>query len=102
MSQRNIFIVNAYQVDGQGNYSKLNGYPMAFDSASYGNNIDTALKRATGAFASAWSNFCNVDGKQVQTVTLDEISGAHIDQKTVGKIADVEDPAPEEPEGEGT
>ena len=54
---RNIFIVDAYQVNGQGTYDHINGYPKVFDSESYEGNVDTALKRAQGSFASTWSGF---------------------------------------------
>ena len=81
---RNIFLVDAYQVDGSGVYAHLNGYPKVFDSESYEGNVDKALLRATGAFADAWSGFCNVDNKQIQTVTLMDITGFQIDKKCVG------------------
>ena len=81
---RNIFIVDAYQVDGQGTYSHVNGYPKVFDSASYDNDVDKALKRANGSFADTWSNFCNVDNKQIQLVTLTDIFGNQLDKKCIG------------------
>lgn len=81
---RNIFIVDAYQVDGQGAFAHINGYPKVFDSNSYGGDADLALKRATGSFANAWSGFCNVDNKQIQTVVLYDIHGFRLDEKTIG------------------
>jgi hypothetical protein len=81
---KNIFIVDAYQVDGQGTFAHLSGYPKIFNSESYDGDVDKALKRATGAFAAAWSDFCNVDNKQIQTVVLYDVHGTRIDQKTLG------------------
>ena len=81
---KNIFIVDAYQVDGSGTFAHISGFPKTFNSESYQGDVDTALKRATGAFASAWSGFCGVDNKQIQTVILYDIHGTLIDRKTLG------------------
>jgi len=83
---RNIFIVDAYQVDGQGAYSHITGYPKAFDSNDYNNDVDVALKRANGSFASTWSGFCAVDNKQLQLVTLMDINGNLLDKKCLGTV----------------
>ena len=89
---RNIFIVDAFQVNGEGTYAHINGYPKVFDSNSYDNDVDKALKRANGAFASAWSSFCAVDNMQIQTVTLADIFGNQIDRKCLGSFP-AEEPA---------
>ena len=81
---RNIFLVDAFQVNGEGAYSHISGYPKVFDSNDYNNDVDVALKRANGSFASTWSGFCAVDNKQIQTVTLTDILGNQIDKKVVG------------------
>jgi len=81
---RNIFIVDAFQVDGQGAYAHINGYPKIFDSNSYDNDVDKALKRANGSFAATWSDFCSVDNKQIQLVTLTDIFGNQLDKKCIG------------------
>lgn len=90
---RNIFIVDAFQVNGEGVYSHISGYPKPFDSDDYDHDVDKALKRANGSFASTWSGFCAVDNKQIQTVTLTDILGNQIDKKVVGGF-----PADPEPE----
>ena len=89
---KNIFIVDAYQVDGNGAFTHINGYPKTFNSASYEGDVDKALKRATGAFADAWSGFCAVDNKQIQTVILYDVHGTYIDHKTLGDFP-AEEPA---------
>ena len=81
---KNIFLVDAYQVDGQGTYAHINGYPKPFSSESYDGDVDKALKRAQGAFASAWADFCSVDNKQIQMVTLMDIHGTQLDRKCLG------------------
>ena len=83
---RNIFIVDAYQVNEQGTYAHINGYPKVFDSESYEGNVDTALKRAQGSFASTWSGFCAVDNMQLQLVTLMDINGDLLDKKCLGTV----------------
>ena len=91
---RNIFIVDAYQVDGQGAYAHINGYPKPFDSESYEGDVEKALKRANGSFAETWSGFCNVDNKQIQLVTLTDIFGNQLDRKCIGNFP-VETPTEE-------
>lgn len=81
---RNIFLVDAFQVNGEGAYAHINNYPKVFDSNSYENDVDKALKRANGAFADAWKGFCSVDDKQIQLVTLTDILGNQIDKKCIG------------------
>ena len=83
---RNIFIVDAFQVDGQGTYAHISGYPKPFDSTSYDNDVDKALKRAEGSFARTWSGFCAVDNKQIQVVTLTDIFGNQLDKKCLGNF----------------
>lgn len=97
---RNIYIVDAYQVDGSGKYGHLTGYPKTFDSESYEGDVDKALRRATGAFADAWSGFCNVDNKQIQTVTLMDITGFQIDSKCIGAFPPEPAPEPETEQAE--
>ena len=81
---RNIFIVDAFQVNGEGVYSHISGYPKPFDSNDYNNDVDLALRRANGAFAGAWQTFCNTDNKQIQMVILYDILGNKLDHKLVG------------------
>lgn len=84
---RNVFIVDAHQINGDGAYAHINGYPRTFDSESYDGDVDKALKRATGAFATAWAGFCAVDNMMLQNVTLSDITGFLIRKETVGKLS---------------
>jgi len=88
---KNIFIVDAYQLDGEGGYAHRSGYPKAFNSDAYDQNVDTALNRATAAFATAWAEACNTaEQKQLQTCTLMDITGLQLDRKCVGAIVEPE------------
>lgn len=101
--QRQIFEVYAKVVDANGSYNTLSGYPKVFDSRSYDNDVDKALKRAMGEFAETWGAFCKRDDRQLQLVLLMSADGYIIDKKVVGAIAPLPDPEPEpeqEPEGE--
>lgn len=103
---RNIFEVYATVVDANGSYNTLSGYPKRFDSRSYDNDIDKALKRARGEFYDTIGAMCKRDDRQLQTVILMQANGQVIDRQAIGAIAPDPDPEPEpEPEedepGEG-
>ena len=85
--QRQIFEVYAKVVDANGSYNTLSGYPKVFDSHAYNDDIDKALKRATGEFAETWGAFCKRDDRQLQLVLLLSADGYIIDKKAVGTIA---------------
>ena len=68
-----------------------NGYPKAFDSHVYGDNIDKALMRATGEFANTWGAMCLREDRQLQMVMLMTADGFVIDKKVIGQIADLPD-----------
>ena len=91
MKKRNIIEVYAKIVDANGAYSTLSGYPKTFDSRNYDDDIDKALKRATGEFSEVFGAFCKRDDRQLQTVILMSADGFVIDKKSIGEIADVEE-----------
>ena len=91
MKKRNIFEVYAKIVDANDAYSTLSGYPKTFDSRNYDDDIDKALKRATGEFSEVFGAFCKRDDRQLQTVILMSADGFVIDKKSIGEIADVEE-----------
>lgn len=94
--QRQIFEVYAKVVDASGGYNTLSGYPKAFDSHTYDDDIEKALMRATGEFANTWGAMCLREDRQLQMVLLMTADGFVIDKKVIGKIADLPDPEPEE------
>lgn len=93
--ERQIFIVNAMVIDANGTFNVLNGYPKAFDSKNYNNDIDKTKMRATGEFADTWGAMCKRDDRQLQTVILMTADGFILDKQAIGKIAALPDPEPE-------
>lgn len=89
--KRQIFEVYAKVVDANGTYNTLSGYPKSFDSHNYDDNVDKALMRATGEFASTWGTMCLHEDRQLQTVILMSADGFVIDRKVIGKIEDLPD-----------
>ena len=95
---RNIFIVNATQVNAQGQYSVVSGFPKSFDSESYDGNTDKALRRAKSAFYAQCSTNYATDGKIMQTVTLEQANGQMIMRDSEGRFPEPETEPEEEPE----
>ena len=91
MVQRQIFEVYAKVVDANGAYNTLSGYPKAFDSRNYNNDIDKTLLRATGEFSETYGAMCKRDDRQLQTVILMSATGVVLDSKTIGAIAPIEE-----------
>lgn len=92
MLARNIFVVSAWIVDSTGAFHILDSYPKAFDSKSYQNDIDKALKRAKGEYHSTIGTLCSRDDRQVQTVTLTDIYGNLLEPPfTIGELAEVQE-----------
>ena len=89
--ERQIYEVYAKVVDSTGAYNTLSGYPKAFDSRNYDNDIDKTLMRATGEFANTWGAMCLREDRQLQMVLLMTADGFVIDKKVIGKIADLPD-----------
>ena len=94
--KRNIFEVYATIVDANGTYNTLSGYPKRFDSRSYSNDPEKALKRARGEFFSTIGTMCTRDDRQLQSVLLIQADGQVIDRQSIGKIADDPDPVQSE------
>lgn len=98
---RKIFEVYAKVVDANGAYNTLSGYPKAFDSRSYNNDVDKALQRAKGEFHKTLGAMCERDDRQLQTVILMSADGFVLESEHIGEIAEDPDPEPEpEPEAE--
>lgn len=97
--KRQIYEVYAKVVDANGAYNTLSGYPKTFDSHSYNDDIDKALKRARGEFYDTIGAMCKRDDRQLQTVILMTADGFVLEKESIGEVADLPDPEPE-PEGE--
>ena len=83
---RNIFIVDAFLVDGNGTFGRLDGYPKQIDSKNYDGDVDKARRRAEGYFSKVWGQFCDRDDRQKQTVVLYSMDGILIEKKTSGAL----------------
>ena len=95
---RNIFRVEAWVVDSTGAFNMLTGYPKNFDSKSYNDDVEKALKRAQGDLSEVWGAFCKRDDRQIQTVVLMQANGQIIERKSMGDfIAESQVEEEEEP-----
>ena len=90
--QRAIFEVYAKIVDANGAYNTLSGYPKAFDSRNYNNDIDKTLQRAKGEFHDTFGAMCKRDDRQMQMVLLMTAEGQQIDRQVIGAVPDDPDP----------
>ncbi len=90
-----IFIVNAQIVDANGTYNQLSGYPKAFKSALYNNDIEKARQRALGDYYEVMGAFGKRDDRQIQSAYVMQISnGSIIASGQFGKLPEI--PEPEE------
>ena len=82
---REIFEVYAKIVDANGTYSTLSGYPKAFDSRNYNDDIETAKKRAYGEYHECLGAMCKRDDRQIQTAMILRASdGLQIEKEILG------------------
>ena len=96
-----IFVVHAEIVDANGTFNSLSGYPKAFKSVAYNNDIDKTRQRAMGDFYDVMGDFGKRDDRQVQTAFVMQISnGAFIASSQFGALPVLPDPEPPESEGE--
>ena len=110
---RNIYIVNATQVvvsdnHPEGAYSVLPGYPIQFDSRSYGateenpnGSEELALIVAQAEFADRVKQLSLSGNRAMWTVTLMRADGERIARKTWGAFPDMT-PIPEPEPSEET
>ena len=89
-------------VDANGNLTiDPTGYPKSADSHNYGDDAAKALKRAMGLLGAAESSMSTQDTRQVQYAYIIRVSdGYQIEKRVFGKIAELPDPEPPEPEEE--
>ena len=83
---RGIYIVDAFLVDENGTFGRLDGYPKQIDSKNYDGDVDKARRRAEGYFSKVWGQFCDRDDRQKQTVVLYSMDGTLIEKKTSGAL----------------
>ena len=81
---RQIFTVNATIVGGDGTFYNVQGYPKAFDSNSYNDDIEKTRARADAEFADAWSAMNKRDDRLISTVVMYDVYGNQADRKCRG------------------
>lgn len=79
MAFANVYTVNAWIIDSNGTFNYLSGYPKAFQSKNYGNDVNKALQRARGEFHTTIGTLCSRDDRKVQTVTIHDMYGNEIE-----------------------
>lgn len=92
----NTFTVNAWIIDSNGTFSYLSGYPKAFQSKHYNNDVAKTLQRARGDFHTVIGTLCARDDRKVQTVTLHDLYGNEMEPPfTIGQVEVEESTEPE-------
>ena len=94
--KREIFCINAFIVDANGTFNQLSGYPKAFDSKHYANDIEKTCQRAYSDYYDTLSAMYKIDTRQTQMVTLTRMSdGVMIAMNKLGTLADLPEPETE-------
>ena len=92
-----IFVVHAQIVDANGTFNELSGYPKAFKSTAYNNDIEKTRQRAYGDFYDCMGAFGKRDDRQVQTAFVMQVgNGAIIANAQFGALPTLPDPEVEE------
>ena len=73
-----IFVVHAQIVDSNGTFNELSGYPKAFKSTSYDNDIEKAKQRALGDCYEVLGAFGKRDDRQIQAAFVMRASDSSI------------------------
>ena len=90
--KRSIYEVYAKVIDSNGAYNTLSGYPKAFDSKNYDNDLDKTMRRAYAEYYSCLGSMYLRDDRQQQiAMIIDADTGLQIEYVAIGKIADVEE-----------
>lgn len=90
--QRQIFMVYAHVVDSTGKLSIIDGYPKAYDSQHYGNDIDKTQNKALADAHGLLADMYTKDTRQLQLVKVETADGFEVFKKSIGKLADLPDP----------
>lgn len=99
---REIYEVYAKIVDANGTYNTLTGYPKAFDSKLYDNDVEKARKRAYAEWHNTLGTMGTRDDRELQIAMIIRVSdGLQIAMEKIGALAELPDPEPEEELEEG-
>ena len=93
---RQIFIVYAHIVDATGKLTILEGYPKAYDSQHYSNDVDKTQGRALADAHGLLADMYTKDTRQLQLVKVETADGFEIYKETIGELATLPDPNTDE------
>lgn len=92
-----IFAVFSQIVDANGAFTSMSGYPKAYKSTSYNNDIEKTRQRALGDYHECMGAFAKRDDRQIQSAFVMEMStGAIIASGKYGGLPALPDPVEEE------
>ena len=91
---RQIFIVYAHIVDSTGKLTILDGYPKAYDSQHYGNDIDKTQNRALADAHGLLADMYTKDTRQLQLVKVETADGFEVFKQAIGALAELPDTEP--------
>ena len=92
---RQIYIVYAHIVDATGKLTILDGYPKAYDSQHYSNDVDKTQNRALADAHGLLAEMYTKDTRQLQLVRVETADGFEVYKQTIGELAELPDPEPE-------
>ena len=92
---RQIFVVDARIVDSTGKFTILDGYPKAYDSQHYSNDVDKTQGRALADAHGLLADMYTKDTRQLQLVKVETADGFEVYKQTIGALAPLPDPEPE-------
>ena len=91
---RQIFVVYAHIVDATGKLTILDGYPKAYDSQHYNNDVDKTQNRALADAHGLLSDMYTKDTRQLQLVKVETADGFELFKQSIGALAPLPDPEP--------
>ena len=91
---RQIFVVYAHIVDATGKLTILEGYPKAYDSQHYSNDVDKTQNRALADAHGLLSDMYTKDTRQLQLVKVETADGFELFKQSIGALAPLPDPEP--------
>ena len=91
---RQIFVVYAHIVDATGKLTILEGYPKAYDSQHYSNDVDKTQNRALADAHGLLADMYTKDTRQLQLVRVETTDGFEVFKQSIGALAPLPDPEP--------
>ncbi len=90
---RVIFEVDAWIVDANGTFNRIQDFPKRFDSRSSGDPAGTE-RRAKAEFHNQLGlMYANQAGRQIQTVVMRDVRGVTQELECIGKFQEETEPA---------